>query len=177
MKLSCYILGLAVLACGELMNSHARAATQDRSVALIGSNFCQLTLPTTSSPIRNRATGVRNEGTTSAYVTCAYPSGEGRVSGGSTNAFIWLYIASLDGALHLVTCTGVASDAHFNLTYVSKTITAPPTRAGAAVVWDPQDFDDWGTIPDYGQFSVTCLLPPKTAITLGYVDSTTDVGT
>nr|ACA34414.1 hypothetical protein [uncultured bacterium pTW2] len=177
MQLYTNIIALAVLACGELMNSHAQAATQERQIALVGSNFCRLTLPTTSSPIRNRATGVRNEGSTSTFVTCVYPSGEGRVSGGSKNTAIWLYVASLDGALHDMSCTGVASDADFNLTYVSKTGVAPPTSTGAALIWEPDDFGDWGTIQDHGQFSVTCLLPPQTAITLGYVDSTTDVGT
>jgi len=177
MQLSSKFVGVALVACGGLMGFQAQAATQSRQIALIAPNFCQLTLPTTSSPIRNRATGVRNEGTTSTYVTCVFPSGEGRTAGGSSNNEIWLYVASLDGVSHDVSCTGVASDGFFNLTYVSKTITALATKSGGYEIWEPGDFGGTTTIPDYGQFSVTCLLPPQTAITSGYVTSTTNVGT
>ena len=73
---------------------------------------CQLSIPTTNTGVRPKATGFRNESTTTSnFVYCAIP-----LTGYSQPEqpyAIGLVVYSIDGAAHNVTCTlvvGIAGD-------------------------------------------------------------------
>ena len=150
-----------------------------------GANMCQLSVPTTDTKVRPKATGFRNEGTTNAFVICTFDSPPGGAGPMNEFTFAGVVLKSMDGANHDVTCTGVNSIADFEgleePQYISKTVTVNDEgeagELGVGVQWDPVDFGSTGTIPDSrGMFSVTCILPPQVSIKYGAAESREDVG-
>ncbi len=180
--------GVAVLVCGLAMSPSANAVVQNRLVTQTGANMCKLSIPTIDSKVRPKATGFRNEGTTSQFVICTFNSPPGDSDGGTglKNALVYLY--SIDGANHAaVTCTGVNSlsdGVPFGVPapqFVPKTQDVNNTGGlgafGVPFVWQPSDFGAGSTIPSYGgQFSVTCVLPPQVGIKVGFSNTDEDVG-
>jgi len=132
-----------------------------------GGPNCQLSVPTTSTMVRPRATGMRNEGTANEFVICQLSS----TSSAFTSAVV--YITTIDGANHTMKCTGVkgAADAP---TYSTKQIDTG-TAGYQALTWAPADF---GGTTNFGNpiFSVTCTLPGGTAIIATEATYTEDVG-
>lgn len=124
-----------------------------------GGPACQLSVPTTASEVRPRASGMRNEGSTSAFVICQFPS-----TGGFPYTNATLYIVSIDGKDHTVQCTGMSGYVTYEPKYSTKTYLV------ASNLSDATDFrwnsDDFGAHSDLGSayFSVTCNLPPGTSI-------------
>jgi len=181
------ILLLAVIA-GSMVGQSAMAATQSRLIDQTGANMCQLSIPTTDTKVRPKATGFNNEGTTNAFVICAFdaPPGSTTLAEGGLTGVV-LYLKSLDGLSHTVTCTGVnsiADGADLGIpapTYVAKTLAVNDTGTygvfGVGFQWTPADFGGTTTIPfSAGAFSVTCLLPPQVSIKIGGGASDEDVG-
>lgn len=167
----------------------AGAVTQIRSLIQTGANMCTLSIPTTDTKVRPKATGFRNEGTASAYVICAFDTPPGGESLLTDLKSVTLILKSLDGASHSTTCTGVNSVADGSLAgavdqqYVSKTVTVNDTGAlgayGVPITWNPEDFGatPGTTIPwSGGLFTVTCILPGQVSIKLGGGQSAEDVG-
>jgi hypothetical protein len=172
---------------GLVFSQPAAAAIQSRSQIRTGSDMCQLSIPTTDTKVRPKATGFRNEGTTNAFVICTFDTPPGGYS--TTNNFIYVGIVlkSMDGANHQVTCTGVNSVTDAEMVgvtepqFVSKTVTVTDESEtgpiGVMVQWGPEDFGSVDTIPDSsGLFSVTCILPPQVSIKYGGAGSEEDVG-
>lgn len=166
----------------------ARAVTQARFLTVPAARLCTLSVPTTSTNVRPKATGFRNEGTTSAFVICAFDSGPGQTSlefpPQTYDPFeVDMWFAALDGKAHTFTCTAVNSWPGFGVAfmeYVPKTVTLDPASSYypmTSIFWQPWDFN-WGdlTIPTSGALSVTCTLPPGVAILLGGTRVNDDVG-
>jgi len=159
-----------VVALGLANASAVRAATTVGSTIATGS-ACQLSIPTTDTKFRPKATGARNESTTTSnFVICPIPS---PVLNSGTDSFklAAVYIYSIDGASHDVTCTAVTGyNGSTNLKYSSKTLTVSSVYGamGAPFLWSGADFGGANNIPIVGSatFSVTCLLPPQTAVNL-----------
>lgn len=132
-----------------------------------GGPSCQLSVPTTSSQVRPRATGIRNEGTTSQFIICQYAA----TSAIFTNA--GAYVSSIDGSNHTVQCTAMKGGA--DLPYYATKQVDTGASGFKLLSWVPEDF---GTTINFGNylFSVTCALPAGTAINsvMGYY--TEDVG-
>jgi hypothetical protein len=153
-----FLLPPAILACGLALSAPAGAATVYNYMNPAG--VCQLSIPTTDTEVRPKATGYRNESTTeNAFVICGY----GR-PGAGTVAQIDLTLLSMDGANHSVTCTAVSAvNGASPQKYSSKTIvvSASPTT----IAWNPADFGGTTEIPFTPMPSVTCILPTQTAIT------------
>ncbi len=160
MRLSFLNAGLAcfVAAYGLTTAPEAQATTTSTYVFATGSG-CQLSIPTTNTGVRPRATGFRNESTTvSNFVICPMPSPN---SSGFTSVIFALY--SLDGVSRDVTCTAVKNWFGSSPTYSSKTLAVTTTTAWQNLTWDASDFG--GTAGDpVLLMSVTCLLPPQTAV-------------
>ena len=144
----------------------ATAATQVGSHFVPGSD-CQLSIPTTNTQFRPKATGGRNESATvSNFVICPISS---PLTYSNNNDFLGVIrVYSLDGATHSVSCTAVSGYDQAALLYSTKTFdvgSADPS-IGHATVWSAADFG--GTagdpIPGSAGFTMTCLLPPQTAI-------------
>lgn len=167
LRTSAAMLFVAVL----LAAMPAPAATVQRIMEDQGGPACQLSVPTTSTQVRPRASGMRNEGTTSAFVICQFAA----TSSPFTQAGITL--ASIDGANHNVSCTGMSGYPTQTAYYSTFNIFVRATdTAGVGVGWNSAYFDpSLGTLPSRG-FSVTCNLPPGMAIinTLALYDE--DVG-
>ena len=68
------------LGLGMGMGQSAHAATQNRLMAALGSDSCKLSVPTTDTKVRPRATGFRNEGTTNQFVICTRTTARVEVS-------------------------------------------------------------------------------------------------
>jgi len=164
------LLVLAALGFGALASVPANATFQGN--AYTGQNAasaCQLSIPTTSTQVRPKATGFRNESaTTSAFVICGYTN----PTAGSVKIFI-LRTASIDGAEHTFNCTGVAGNAGTGTpqAYATKSITTTADGLAVSTSWAPADF---GIESNFGATfpSVTCTLPPQVAIisTVSYAD-------
>lgn len=158
-----------------LLVSPLHAANQTRIAQHQPGDICQLSLPTIDTKVRPKATGYRNEGTTNAYVICSFPSAEGGYL--SATAYqLNFYMFDVPGSLHNVSCTGVVGDypAASNATYV--TFNIPVTAAAPNTIALQLEPINFGLEQFPGSFSITCNLPPKTAIGAAYTYSTTNVG-
>lgn len=139
----------------------ANAATTNLYAYSNPSGTCQLSIPTTDTQVRPKASGYRNEGAQNAFVVCGY-------SKDSIQDFqsIIIGVASMDGADHAVSCTAVTGlNGNTPLQYSTVTITAAADGLMGSKSWLPADFGSaTTTIPGSFEPSVTCLLPAKVAI-------------
>ena len=165
-----YLLALAALGFGALASTPANATLQGK--AYTGQNAasaCQLSIPTTDTKVRPKATGYRNESTTdSAFVICGYTN----PTAGAIKTFT-LRMVSVNAAAHTFNCTAVIGNAGTGTTqlYSTKTVTTTADGLMTVVNWGPADF---GIQSNFGATlpSVTCSLSPQTAIisTVSYAD-------
>jgi hypothetical protein len=124
---------------------------------------CQLSIPTTDTQVRPKASGFRNESTgKSAFVICGYNT----PSYDSTSKQILIYFTSMDGVSRNISCTAVSGMAGAeDMFYSTKSISSTAAGTYTALLWTAADFGGTTDIP-YGEApSVTCTLPPQTAIT------------
>ena len=159
------------LVAGLLATSPAQATTVTRTMEDQGGPACQLSVPTTSTQVRPRASGMRNEGTTSAFVICQFTA--------TSTPFtqVSIVLASIDGADHNLSCTAMSGygtgGAYFST--FSIFVRASDT-AGTSVGWNSGYFDpSLDTLPSRA-VSVTCNLPPGMAIVSTYAYYDEDVG-
>jgi len=164
-------LAATILVAALLSASPASAVTVQRIMEDQGGPACQLSVPTTSTQVRPRASGMRNEGTTSAFVICQFTA----TSTPFTQASIIL--ASIDGADHNVTCTGMSGygtgGAYFSTFDI---FVRASDQAGTSVGWNSGYFDPALSTLPFGAFSVTCNLPPGMAIVSTFAFYDEDVG-
>ena len=127
---------------------------------------CQLSIPTTNTGVRPKASGFRNESkSASNFVICTLQNS----STTGNYAYVNLVAYSLDGLPHDITCTavtGVLAGGN-TLMYSSKTATfSDTTGSDLPFTWSAADFGgtEGAAIPSSWNFSVTCNLKPQTAI-------------
>lgn len=145
-----------IMGIGAMPTAHT--ATSAKNLIANSGSACQLSIPTTDSKVRPKATSYNNEGTTTVFVICGLTN-PASADGGVSQVFIGA--RSLDGATHGLTCTGVNGINGLEVqTYVSKTITVPASGFGE-IDWFPVDFGGGSTIPSSRNFSITCTLPPN----------------
>jgi hypothetical protein len=165
----------------------AQAATQARTVTTPAARLCTLSIPTTDTRVRPKANGFRNEGTTNAFVICAFDSapGQDNVHSGDVAAdpsIVWLYFTSLDGLAHALDCTAVNSWGSVAygtapMQYITKAVAVDGDASTVdGINWSSGDYGAATRIPTSGAFSVTCLLPPGVAIEIGMLKAEEDVG-
>jgi hypothetical protein len=153
-----------LLALSALASAPARSATADRKFAYSASDACQPSLPTMDAGVRPRASGYRNEGTTTTFVICGlggYQT-EGSMLEFQVNAM------SVDGVPRSMDCTATGGIAdNDSLVYSTKVVDIPASGIGIAK-WDYGDFGGFaGTPMPYSpslNLSVTCALAPGLAL-------------
>lgn len=157
-----FAIPAGLLAFGSAMSAPATAATYYTSTHLNPAAACQLSIPTTDTQVRPKATGYRNESTTkSAFVICGYDT-----PGNSSSKDVYIYFTSMDRVSRNISCTAVSGMAGAEpMVYSTKSISSTAADTYTALLWTPSDFGGTTEIP-YGEApSVTCTLPPQTAIT------------
>ena len=177
MNLQPAVLAAAILTAGMTMAPAAQAVTQNRFQESPAGSSCQLSVPTTASVVRPRATGFRNEGTTGQFVICQMDS-----STGALNAALML-AQSLDGTVKNITCTAADGYNFSNgggpVTIQYSTQTAATNSTGgfyAQFLWDASNFGGTAGADFTGIFSVTCLLPPQSELKFSEIGYNEDVG-
>lgn len=156
-------IAAAVLGVGLGMSLPSRAVTQSVFAYTNPGAACQLSIPTTNTGVRPKATGFRNEGTVNNFVICGYT----KISNSATFfKSMVIGMVSMDGVDHDVSCTAVTGlQGQSTLVYASATITAPASGSLVFKVWVPADFGSADTmIPNAYEPSVTCNLPPQVSI-------------
>ena len=151
----------SVLLGATLAPMPASAGYVAKTLTRDASNACTLSIPTTDTGVRPKATGFRNEGNKSAFVICSVDVD----TSGNDTTFIGLTLASFDGASHGVNCTAVArySDTLANIQY----LTLPPlTTAADGSFTNLSTLGAPPSVYDHQRpaLSVTCTLPPGAAI-------------
>ena len=144
------------------VSPHATAATS-QAWTVNGGSTCQLSIPTTNTGVRPKATGFRNESmTVSNFVICPIPTSIVTV----VDAFTALHITlqSIDPYRHDVTCTAAVGWYDVGYRYSSKTVNVGPSP----LIYEWRAIDFGGTsgdpIPASMISSITCLLPPQVLI-------------
>lgn len=164
----------ASLALGLAVPPTATAVTQDKIYEFSAADACQLSIPTTDTKVRPKASGYRNEGTTSQFVIC----GMGGYEKGTVMHMVLLY-TSMDGAQHDMSCTGVTGlvGSGSGPLYSTKTVSVAATGYSFAS-WGAEDFGaEEGAPIDAGMnLSVTCTLPPSVALQGFESEQLIDVG-
>ena len=143
---------------------------------------CQLSLPTTNTGVRPRATGFRNESTTTSnFVICPITTPIASDNDQFTDIYVTVY--SINGAAHLVSCTAVAGISDYpGATPIystrSESVDSSDTPVGQIYHWTAADFGGTAGDPITGSIvsSVTCNLPAQTAISFVQVPYSYDVG-
>ena len=163
------LAAIIVLANAAFATMPAAAVEKSRFLWDQGGPACQLSVPTTSSQVRPRATGMRNEGTSNQFVICQYAS----TSSAFTNAYI--YFQTIDGANHTVQCTGMRGTAAGGDAFYSTKSGDTDVAGYNQFTWSPADF---GETTDFGNamFSVTCILPAGTSLIATQAIYAEDVG-
>lgn len=150
----------------------ANAATEFTNSYEMGS-ACQLSIPTTNTGVRPKATGFRNESKTiSNFVIC--PVQLPNVSTGG-NTFLMIGLYSLDGQVRNISCTAVSDWFGNPQIYSTQSINVSTTIGYEVLGWDGPNFGTAAGFPFRG-LSVTCNLPPQTAINFIRSDYTFEVG-
>jgi hypothetical protein len=158
------LIAVAVAASvGGLLSLPAQAGSVTKTQTQNAASACSLSIPTTDTKVRPKATGFRNEGTTNQFVICGFDIDS--VDPGFHS--IELSFASIDGAAHDFNCTAMSR-------YNGDTTGQYMTKAVNIVPGDTSTFSISDTDPDYdedvydlypwGQ-SITCTLPGGVAIT------------
>ena len=158
-----FLLSSAVIACAFAMPAPSHATLRQNWGYGNPADACQLSIPTTDTQVRPKASGYRNESTSkSAFVICGYST----PTYDSTSKQILIYFTSMDGVSRNISCTAVSGMAGAEpLTYSTKSISSTAAETYTALLWTASDFGGTTDIP-YGEaVSVTCTLPPQTAIT------------
>jgi hypothetical protein len=164
MEIHFRILSLAsFLACGLEMPSLANGALRTVDTHLNPAAACQLSIPTTDTQVRPKATGYRNESPTkSAFVICGF----GRPTNDQLVLSLGMFFTSTDGVSRTINCTAVSGIAgQTPVSYVTKSVSSTDQGVYALMIWNPGDWVAVEFIPASFQPSVTCILPPRTAIT------------
>jgi hypothetical protein len=159
---------LGTLACVPAFMNHAQAELRQEANYLNPAAACQVSEPTGGALAKPRATGLRNESAIqSVFVICGY--GKPTRDGSEANIrYLILAVASIDGTSKTVNCTAVTGLYGHHIYPPAYSTLAVSTRTDNTLSffdWFPANWGSTETyIPGGYEPSVTCLLPPKTAI-------------
>ena len=162
-------LACFVAAYGLAIVPAATAAEVVQTMVVPGAT-CQLSIPTTNTGVRPKATGFRNESTTTGnFVICPLVTPTVRSTNANPLTNGYIILSSLDGQAHSVSCTAVAGFGGnvFPPKYSTKSIAIPAsTSDSVAGSWTLADFGQSSGDSIYGSawFTITCNLPPQVQI-------------
>ena len=123
---------------------------------------CQLSNADRGSDVRPRATGLRNESSREGvFVICGYT----KPASDSPAIQFSMLVSSLDGVSRTVNCTAVTGlGGLWEPVYSTKSVLTWVVGSEVEISWKPRDFGARMVIPYSYSSSLTCLLPPQTAI-------------
>ena len=163
-----------ILAIGLAATLPAGAATQAKTYDYSPGDACQLSIPTTDTKVRPRASGYRNEGTSNQFVIC----GMGGYETGTVVYMILIY-SSMDGIAHSMSCTAVSglTGAGGGPMYSTRTVDIAASGYSFSV-WGAEDFGgvEGDPFADARNLSVTCTLPPSVALQGFESEQAVDIG-
>ena len=163
-----YINAAAIAIAATMTAGDAQAVVRQRALFTNPVGICQAALPAFEGQIRKRPLAIQNEGTSNAFVTCAFTSQAEATS-------VVMYFAGFDNLAHDVTCTGVTGFNRGLNQFVTKTVTLPASDS-SSLAWAPADFAGGSsTFPD-ARFSVSCNLAPGVGINDAGIAFNEDVG-
>lgn len=140
--------------------SSANAATIVEDEITLSAMACQAALPVFDGQIRKRPLAIQNEGTSTAFITCAY---RGRFGGTNattgTSTYLGVGLLNNTGAPLSVTCTMV--DGRTGMSNPINFVKSSTFSSRAEMSWSASG-DNSGT-PFYYP-AVSCSLPPGTGI-------------
>lgn len=142
-----------------------------------GGVVCKPSDMTSNSNIKAKATGLRNEGTTTSYfVICGFESSNSRADFGTIQV-ITMGLYSLNKVSSSVSCTAVNGFANGTPIYSTKSVATNADGTAATLSFDATDFGGAaGTaLPASDYWSITCNLPAKSSI--GYMRTQFTVST
>ena len=165
MRTILFAIASALLA--ALCSTAAIAATTTKFTSYNPASACTLSIPTTDTGVRPKASGFRNEGTVNNFVICSFAA-EGR-SGELTPYLDGMFLTFIpdrdDNAAVSFNCTAM-DRTYIKVTgdYSTKTVTIPAWAGGinTNLEFSPQDFPTSHLTG--GTTSITCLLPPGVAV-------------
>lgn len=169
-------LSVTCLAAASLAAAPTVSADIPYKGAVTNGSICQLSIPTTNTGVRPKATGFRNESKTiSSFVICPVLIPSDTIAG-VTQLSVALY--SFDGNTRDVSCTAVVNV--FGTEGKPQVYSAKVEPVSSASEYDMLRWnsEDFGGIPGdtFDAMSVTCLLPPQTAINYIQVEYAHAVG-
>ena len=174
-----FAIPAAMLAFGLAMSASTHAELRSTTSYQNPAGHCQLSIPTTDTQVRPKATGFRNESTTKgAFVICGFDA----PTADATIGNVYLTFHTLDGVSRAISCTAVTGvEGVFPLVYSTKAFSTPYVNGNASLGWTDYDFAEYGTpyYPDIRNaysMSVTCNLPPQTSIIWANTKVTMDIG-
>ena len=163
-----------LLAAGLAAPPAANAVVQTKYYEFPAADACQLSIPTTDTKVRPRASGYRNEGTSNQFVIC----GMGGYETGAVLYMVLIY-TSMDGQPHSMSCTAVSglTGAGSGPMYSTRTVDIAASGYSFSV-WGAEDFGgvEGDPIADARNLSVTCTLPPNVALQGFESEQNIDVG-
>jgi len=158
----CMLAACATICLSAMLTSAASAAFHSDAVNATGA--CNGALPSFEGAIRKRPTGILNQGTTSAFVSCSVTT-DGGMNPGYDTAIVYLVNRGTSSAA--VDCTfvnGIAAELSpmVPTQFYPKTVGIPAGEA-VAVSWEASEFE-LEKFLNIVNFS--CNLPPKVEIAL-----------
>jgi len=161
-------LSTATVLFGCVFAQMAFAATTTKFITFNPASACTLSIPTTDTGVRPKASGFRNEGTVNNFVICSFAV-EGRsdeLTPYLDGMFLTFIPDRYDNAAVSFNCTAM-DRTYIKATgdYSTKTVTIPAWASGVNtnLEFSPQDFPTSHLTG--GTTSITCLLPPGVAVT------------
>lgn len=148
----------ALVVAGAAFMAPTDAQTATFRINAAGS--CQGALPVYATNLRFRPTALKNEGTSSSYISCSLGSLESAVH---TN--VRIFFGNASAAAADVSCTVVTGNVQQGLTWYT---IAPVTIAPGGVGAVGQDFDE--LVDTAAQVNMSCLLPK--GVELQYIRQT-----
>lgn len=152
------------LALGMLFSASALAADEAHTLSASPVDRCQGALPNFEGAIRKRPLAVQNEGSTNAFITCAFATESGQALDGSRSLSTWFFNAN--AAATDVACTAVSGYQTGANEFVSKSVSIGPGEQGQ-LFWNDADFAEEG-LGDL--VAISCNLAPGIGINDTYIN-------
>lgn len=137
----------------------ADAATISRSIINLSTKACQAALPAFDGLIRKRPLAIQNEGTSTAFITCAFDG----VFGGGTpyNTFVAVVVRNNGADAATVTCTLVdAKTSLNNPIFITKSLVLAGGAVGQDIAFSTADNGGVGYIYP----ALSCSIPAGVGI-------------
>jgi hypothetical protein len=170
-------LAIATMALACAIAPAQAAESEGRFQTAQGGVVCQLSIPTTDTKVRPKASGFRNEGTTSAFTICGIPSANDNPEGGSVVS-INISFQNLGEAPASFSCTAANGASLFAMAYSTKEVSID---AGGEFFLEFTASDFGGTdgesLPNSDFWSITCNLPGQTAVPYLYSEYSVETTT